>query len=188
MVELADLTRRLVEPGELHALSNGDAAPNNVLLAPGHSARLIDFESSGYQHVLTDLVSLYLPHPAWVTATDPVATGLERRYRDRMSAADPGPTTVFADDAAFGWELVAALVAYALGRLRRFEVCDDRPAGDPSRLQLLITAESAAAHAAVRSAYPAIADWLRAVGAALRQRWPETDLDTTSLPGWLPRL
>ncbi len=184
LVELEDLARRLVQPGELHALSNGDAGPNNLLVAPGQQARMIDFEFGGYQHALTDLLSLYLPHPGWITATDPVATGLEQRYRDRMVTGAP----VFGDDAVFGWELAAAALAYALFRLRRFEVCDDRAPGDPSRLQLLVTAESAAALAASRSAYPGIAAWLAAVGVALRHRWPETDLDISSLPDWLPRL
>lgn len=183
-VELDDLTRRLVEPGEFHALSTGDAAPNNVLIAPGLPARLIDAEFAGFQHALIDLVSLYLPHPAWVTATDPVANGLEQRYREAMTTTAP----VFADDVAFGWELGAAAVAYATGRLSRFERCDDRPAGDPSRLQLLITAETTTTLLRDRSAFPAIASWLADVSAALRRRWPETDLDVAALPPWLPRL
>ena len=183
-VELDDLTRRLVEPGEFHALSTGDAGPNNVLIAPELTARLIDAEFAGYQHALTDLLSLYLPHPAWVTAMDPVGAGLEQRYRDAMAPVAP----VFADDVAFGWELAAAAVAYATDRLSRFERCDDRPAGDPSRLQLLITAETAASLLRDRSAYPAIAAWLADVGGALRRRWPETDLDVAALPPWLPRL
>ena len=184
VIELEDLTRRLVEPGELHALSNGDSAPGNVLVARGLPARLIDFESGGYQHALTDLASLYLPHPAWITATDPVATGLEQRYREAMATVAP----VFGDDVGFGWELAAAMLAYAMVRLQRFETCDDRPPGDSSRLQRLVTTESAAALAGRRSAYPAIATWLHAVGAALRGRWPDTDLDISSLPEWLPRL
>lgn len=183
-VELDDLVARLAEPGEFAVLSTGDVGPNNVLVAPGLPARLVDFEFAGYAHACVDLVPLYLPHPAWVTATDPVGTGLERRYRDAMTSTAPG----FADDGAFGWGLSAASVAWTVDRLSRFELCDDRPPGHPSRLQLLVTVEAAVSLVRDRSAYPAIADWLAGVGTALRRRWPETDLDVAALPPWLPRL
>lgn len=171
--EVNEVDRRIDEPGEFLALSNGDAATNNFLV--GSSTSIIDFEFAGYRHCLCDLAEFYLPGPGWLTTSDPTTDGVEQAYREALSRAIPSVT----DDDRFDADLCSVAFAWARIRLGNLSKIDVRPPGEPSRLQRLITVESAAGLAEARGQFPALAGWHRAVGRWLRQRWPDTDADWT---------
>ncbi len=182
VAEAAEVYALLDSPGPLLALSNGDSATNNVLVGEPADV-IIDYEFAGYRHCLTDLTDFYLPGPRWVTVVDAVASGFEDAYRSTLAPAVPE----VADDNRFGPGLAAAGLSHTFGRLGNFPKIDARPAGNRSRLERMISIESAAALAESRSAFPALADWCRDLGRTLRQRWPETDVRTDRLPPFLPR-
>ncbi len=182
VAEAAEVYVRLDQPGPFLALSNGDSATNNVLVGEPVDV-IIDYEFAGYRHALTDLTDFYLPGPRWVTVPDAVESGFEQAYRTTLAATIPE----VADDERFGRDLAAAGLSHGFGRLGNLPKIDARPAGDRSRLERMITIESAAALAESRSAFPALADWCRDLGRTLRRRWPETDVLTHQLPPFLPR-
>ncbi|WP_377267069.1 hypothetical protein [Peterkaempfera sp. SMS 1(5)a] len=174
------------DPGPFLVLSNGDAEANNILLhASGPAdARLIDFESAGYTHALTDAVCLYVPGPAWLAVGDPVTTGLADQYRSALALGIPEAQ----DDRRYGSGLAAACMSWALIRLHRFPPLDTRPPGDPSRLQLIATLEAAAHTARTRNALPHLTGWLRRIAALLRRRWPDADQDFSDPAAFPPYL
>lgn len=180
--EAAEVYERLDQPGPFLALSNGDSATNNVLVGEP-TAVIIDHEFAGYRHALTDLTDFVLPGPRWVTVPDAVESGFEEAYRAALAPAIPE----VAEDDRFGRDLAAAALSHGFGRLGNFPRIDARPPGDRSRLERMITLESAAALAESRSAFPALADWCRDLGRTLRRRWPDTDVRTDRLPPFLPR-
>jgi hypothetical protein len=179
---LADLLDGLWRPGPFLALSNGDPQVNNFLVGDG-GGRLIDFESASYRHALTSAVLLHVPGPAWINVSEPVGVKLENAYRRELSLgiieAD--------DDRRFGFGMAAACLAYALDRLTRLQVLDDRPLGDGSRLQMVSTLESAAGVARRHRALPDLAGWVMRVATWLRRRWPDADVDLSTYPAWTPR-
>ncbi|WP_329956387.1 hypothetical protein [Catenulispora pinistramenti] len=188
--ELTAGLAELSEPGAFHALSNGDAESNNILLHPSGpgpaDARLIDFEAAGYGHALLDAVCLHVPGPRWMSVGDPVANGLADHYRHALARGVPEAR----DDRRYGFGLAAACASWALLRLQRFAMLDARPPGDDSRLQLVETLEATARTAEAHAALPHLAGWFRRAAEALRRRWPDTDLDLTDpvkFPPYSPR-
>ncbi|WP_440073062.1 hypothetical protein [Streptosporangium sp. OZ121] len=180
--ELAGLLAELADPGPFLALTNGDAEANNFLTADG-DGRLIDFEFAGYRHTLTSAVCLYVPGPAWLTVSDPVATGLEAGYRRALARGVPEAD----DDHLFGFGLAAACLTWAACRLTRFPTLDARAPGENSRLQLIFTLDAAASTAENHRALPHLAGWARRAAQALRRRWPDTDVDRAAYPAYTPR-
>lgn len=181
--EMALVRSTLLEPGPFDALSNGDSGTNNFLV-DGDDGRLIDFEFAGYQHALFDLSCLAMPHPMWLTMTDPVASGLEETYRRELAAAVPHVE----DDRCFGLGLVASCMTRAIHRASGLEKMARRPAGDRSRVQMVAilerAAEASVAHGAV---FPALRSWCLHAADALRRQWPDTDVDLAALPPYTPR-
>ncbi|GII05386.1 hypothetical protein [Planobispora takensis] len=180
--ELAGVVAELADPGPFLSLTNGDAEANNFLVA-GDDGRLIDFEFAGYRHTLTSAVCLYVPGPAWLAVGDPVATGLEAAHRGALARS----VREAEDDRLFGYGLACACLTWAAARLVRFPVLDARPAGDPSRIQMVSVLESAAGVAADRRALPHLAGWARRAALALRRRWPDADVDPAALAPYTPR-
>jgi len=186
--ELAAALDELSSAGPFLTLSNGDAESNNILLRESGpaDARLIDFEAAGYGHALLDAVSLHVPGPRWISVGDPGAGGIAEQYRQALARGVPQAQ----DDRLYGFGLAAACTSWALLRLQRFSVLDERAPGDDSRLQLVETLESTARTAAAHHALPQVAGWLRRAAEALRRRWPDADLDladTVRFPPYSPR-
>uniref|UniRef100_UPI0018925A75 phosphotransferase n=1 Tax=Catenulispora pinisilvae TaxID=2705253 RepID=UPI0018925A75 len=187
----SELTAGLDElstPGAFRALSNGDAESNNILIHPSGpaDARLIDFEAAGYGHALLDAVCLHVPGPRWMSVGDPVANGLADCYRHALAEGVPEAQ----DDRRYGFGLAAACASWALLRLQRFAMLDERPPGDDSRLQLVEILEATARTAEAHHALPHLAGWFRRAAEALRRRWPDTDVDLTDpvkFPPYSPR-
>ncbi|GAB3432235.1 phosphotransferase family protein [Flindersiella endophytica] len=180
--ELAAVEQELTEPGPFLVLTNGDSNPNNFLV-DGEDGRIIDFEFAGYRHGLANLAWLYVPGPAWITVTDPIAGELTADYRQRVAGAIPEA----GDDRRFGTGLAATCLAHAFERFNRFPVVDGREPGDHSRVQLVATLESAAEVAERPYGFPHLAGWTRRVAAFLRERWPDADLDLTGFRSYAPR-
>lgn len=186
--ELTGAFDELESPGPFLALSNGDAESNNCLVRESGPAdpRLIDFESARYGHALLDAVCLHVPGPRWMSVGDPVAGGLAEHYRRALAAG----VREAQDDRLYGFALAAACASWALLRLQRFAQLDARAPGDHSRLQLVETVESAARTATAHHALPELAGWFRRVGATLRRRWPDADVDLAdpvAFPPYSPR-
>lgn len=185
--ELTAVLDELNAPGPFLALSHGDAEANNIMVHEhGRAdARLIDFEAAGYAHALFDAVCLHVPGPGWICVGDPGA-GLADQYRRALARGVPEAQ----DDRCYGFALASACLHWALSRLQRFAVLDNRAPGDHSRLQLVETLESAARTAQAHRALPHLAGWARRAADALRRRWPDADLDLTDrakFPPYSPR-
>jgi Phosphotransferase enzyme family len=180
--DLAAVHHELTEPGPFLVLTNGDSNPNNFLV-DGEDGRLIDFEFAGYRHALSTLAWMYVPGPAWITVTDPIAGELTALYRRRVAPSIPEA----GDDRRFGAGLAATCLAHAFERLNRFPVVDARAPGDNSRVQLVATLESAAAVAAGRYGFPRLAGWTRRVATFLRKRWSDADVDLSGFRSFAPR-
>ncbi|MFI6927213.1 hypothetical protein ACIBIZ_45270 [Nonomuraea spiralis] len=65
---------------------------------------------------------------------------------------------------------------------------DGRAAGDGSRAQLVSTLEAAASTAREQHALPHLAVLCQRLAEALRRRWPDADIDLTTLEPYTPRL
>jgi hypothetical protein len=181
--DIARAFLELNEPGPFLVLSNGDAGANNFLVANGAQGKLIDFEFAGFCHALCDIACLYVPGPMWITVADPATDGTEDAYRAAVSDAIPEVT----DDRRYGMGVSSAALGYALLRLSRLDLLDGRPPGEQSRLQMVATLEAAAATAARFGVHPHLAGWARHAADRLRRRWPDTDIDLTTMTSYAPR-
>lgn len=181
--DLAAVAQALHHPGPFLTLSNGDPEANNALVRAGE-ARIIDFEFAAFRHAATCATWIHVPGPAWMTvASAPVRAELESGYREALSRGVPEA----ADDLLFGQAMAGACLAVALDRLGRFAKLEARPAGDPSRLQMVSTLESAAGAARDHGSLLALADWTLATAGWLRRRWPDADQDLAVYPAFAPR-
>jgi hypothetical protein len=181
--DMAKIMKELTNPGPFLTLSNGDAGPNNYLISDD-DGRLIDFEAAGYRHATEDAVLLHVPGPHWITASDPVAEGTETEFRRALSDVIPQAQ----DDKRFGAAMAAACLAFAVIRLHRFPKLDARETGDPGKLQLISTLEAAGRAAELHRSLPHLRGWLFDVAEALRQSWPESDIDLATYAPYTPRL
>ncbi len=179
--DIAVVLATLSGPGPFLAFSNGDAGPNNFMF-DGVGGRLIDFEFAGYRHACADAVCLFVPGPAWITVVDATASGLEAQYREVLCQAVPQA----GDDRHFGLGIAAASLAYAIQRLNRLSFLDARSPGDHSRVQRVAALEQAAAVADTHRSLTHLSGWASRVAAALRRRWPDTDVDF-SMSRYVPR-
>lgn len=182
MDELAGVIARLVNPGALIALSNGDTESNNYLTA-GSDGRLIDFESAGFQHVFIDVATMYIPGPMWLTVGNPDTDGRSDAYRSEVAAAIPAIN----DDRIFGEGIAGAGFVEALRRLVNLPKMDVREPGEPGRLHRVATTEAAADVAERFDCLPNLASWARTVACFLRRRWPDADVDLATLPPFTTR-
>lgn len=180
--ELSTVVESLREPGPFLTLTNGDPGSNNFLV-DGTDGRLTDFEFAGYRHALTSATSFHVPGPMWLRVADPLAVELENTFRQQLVTAVPEAD----DDERFGVGMAAACFAATLERLNRLPVLANRAPGEPSRVQMVGTLEEAASTAERHRVFPRLTGWARAVAALLRKRWPDTDIDLTTLPSYAPR-
>lgn len=169
--------------GPFQAFSNGDCEANNFL-TEGGEGRLIDFEAAGFRHALVDAAALHVPGPAWLTVAGPSQQAeLEQIYRTALATG----VAAAEDDAVFGLGMAAACLTRACERLTRFARLEDRPSGEPSRLQMVSALEAAADAASRHRRLPHLAGWARRAGAWLRRRWPDADQDLGRLGPYTPR-
>lgn len=180
--ELAGVVDRVLDPGPLLALSNGDPETNNYL-TDGSDGRLIDFESAGFASVFVDVASLYIPGPMWLSVGDPGSDGRADAYR-----AELAPTIrEITDDRRFGEGVAGAAFVEALRRLVSLPKLDLRERGESGRLHRVTTTEAAADTAARFGVLPHLTSWSREVAGFLRRRWPDTDIDLTAVPPFTTR-
>jgi hypothetical protein len=182
--ELAGIVTGLARPSAFLAFSNGDPGVNNYLVDAHGDGRLIDFESAGFRHAISDLVNdLYIPGPMWLTVGDPLSNGVEEAYRNTLAQAVPEIT----DDHWFGQAVSGAGFIFAAGRLRRLATLDARPFGDNSRLNRIAALEAAADTAERHHCLPHLTAWARAAAGNLRRRWPDADIDLKTLDDYTTR-
>jgi len=181
--DLATAFAALQAPGPFQAFSNGDCEANNFL-TEGGEGRLIDFEAADFRHALVDAAAMHVPGPAWLTVAGPSQRAeLEQIYRTALATG----VAAAEDDAAFGLGMAAACLTRACERLTRFARLEDRPRGDPSRLQMISALEAAAEAASHHRRLPHLAGWARRAGSWLRRRWPDADQDLGQLGPYTPR-
>ncbi len=180
--ELAALRGVLEAPGPFLAFTNGDTQVNNFLVGQGEG-KLIDYEAAGFRHALTAAALIHTPGSAWITVGGAHCADLEAAYRAALSQGVPEAE----DDKRFDLGMAAACLAYALDRLSRVALVDGRPPGDPSRVQLVSTLESAALAARGHRAFPAVSGWADGAAAWLRRRWPDADVDLGAYSPYTPR-
>jgi hypothetical protein len=170
--DLARVLEALLHPGPFLAFSNGDPEENNFLTELG-DGRLIDFEFGAYRHALTCARWIHVPGPAWITVTDSLSPDLEAVYRSALSLGVAAAN----DDRVFGNAMASACLAFACDRLGRFVMLDERQPGDPSRVQMVSTLESAAQAAQRHRSLLHLAGWVERVAHSLRRRWTDADVD-----------
>lgn len=181
----ADMKRILAahaDPGPFLVFSNGDAGVNNFLYHDGRGW-LTDFEFAGFRSAFVDVSVLYVPGAMWMAVADPATDGTEAAYRTALALTVPEAE----DDRRYGEGVAGAALAYAIARLHRLPLLDQRASGDKSRLQMVSTLETAAAVADSRHAYPALAAWSRIAASDLRRRWPDANVDLAALPAYARR-
>ena len=182
--ELAGIVTELASPSAFLAFSSGDPGVNNYLVDAHGDGRLIDFESAGFRHAICDLINdLYVPGPMWLTVGDPLSNGVEEAYRRTVAQTVPEVT----DDRWFGHAVSGAGFIFAAGRLRRLARLDARPPGDHSRLNRVAALEAAAGTAQRHHCLPHLTAWARTAAENLRRRWPDTDIDRTTLQDYTTR-
>lgn len=181
--EAAQLRALFAEPGPFLALSNGDMATNNFLISAKDDGRLIDFEFAHFGHALAPAANFFVPGPPWIVINDPIAEQLDLEFRAALVEGVPQA----ADDKLYENGIAAACVAMAFERCGNLMKMDSRSPGDPSRVQRVATVEAAAAAAEARRRWAALTDLLRELARVLRNRWPDADVDQSSLAPYTPR-
>lgn len=184
--EMGRLRRLFAEPGPFLALSNGDMMANNFMIDiddPDDHGRLIDFEFAHFDHALAHAANFFVPGPRWMVVDDPIADQLEKEFRTTVTAGIPQA----ADDDSYQTGIAAGCVAMGFERCGNLPVMDSRPPGHQSRLQRIATIEAAATSAEARGRWPALTGLLRDLARTLRRRWPDADVDTSSLAPYTPR-
>jgi hypothetical protein len=174
--DLERVTDELAAPGCFLAFSNGDAGVNNFLIDAG-DGRLIDFEFAGYRHCLSDVCCLYVPGPQWMAVGDPALDGTEQAYRSTLAQT----VHEAEDDTRYGRGVTAASLTWALLRLGRLGILDQRGPGHESRTQMVSTLGAAARTAERFGCFPALRSWVRTLEDRLRRRWPDADVDLAAL-------
>jgi len=110
--EYDTLAQAIAQPGPFAAYTHCDPCPDNTRLLPGR-VQLLDFERSGYHHMLLDGVYYRLCFPTCGYANRlpaPVAAAAEAAYRSILDTSCPE----VADDARFGREIVHACVYWII--------------------------------------------------------------------------
>lgn len=171
--EIESIFSELGNPGPFLAFSNGDSGTNNFPI-DGKDGRIIDSLSS--QAIVTrSPTGPACTSPALCGSQlgiDPIASGLEAAVSVTMRQAE--------DDGLFGFGIAASCLAMAIERLHRLPKLDARPPRDQSRLQMVSTLESAATAAERHNSLHRLSGWIRHVAEALRQSWPDADVDLTT--------
>lgn len=177
---------QLAGQDSLLALSNGDLAPQNCRIG-ARSARLLDFESAQFQHLLLDAAHLRLPFygaPCWSRIPAEVGNAVERAYYDELVAAHPN--LLDADTYASG--MAGATAAWAIVRLTglpKLLVLDrPHPMGYSRRGQLLDTLQVAVDAASTSGTLPELCTWFEESIAALRRRWPHLPVAQPVYPAY----
>ena len=175
--EIALLARRAADPGAWLAWTHRDPCPDNVLLLPDGSARLIDFEHAGMGFALLDAAYAAMAFPTcWCAGDLPQAVILrfEAAYRDALAqrralAADPALLGTAGTEAAGIWLLARLvwLLPLALEADARWGTATRRAR---LRHDILAFERLAARHPAL----PGLRDAARRIGLRLAERWPET--------------
>lgn len=126
---------------------------------------------------------LYVPGPQWLTVGDPAADGTEATYRSLLVGAVPEAD----DDRFFGRGVAASALTWALLRLGRLALLEERGPGHESRTQMVATLDAAARTAGRFGCFPAVRGWVRRAEQRLRDRWPDADVDLGALPPYSRR-
>ncbi|GAB3743891.1 phosphotransferase [Microlunatus parietis] len=173
--DVAALLRRTTEPGDFGALIHLDLNPSNVLITDA-GARLIDFEGCRYGHLGIDASFLRYPFPhhshPWGVLPGSVIEEADAAYRAALGANGAaavldGYDRMIADGAAIP----------LIGRIRRLRlVADaDQSAQDGRRRRGQIVHQIGVfGELADRAGgMGRLAAWLRALAAAIIDRWPD---------------
>lgn len=173
-----DLNRaaaELADPGPFLTLTNGDPEAHNHLTAPDGDGRLIDFEGAAFRHALTAAAVFCVPGPLWMAVSGPRQL---TAFRTALATAVPAAQ----DDRRFGHGLASAAMIWVALRVAEIHKRDARRPGDDSRAQLVLLLDAGARTAEAHATLPDLAGWCRDTAASLRRRWPDTDLDPTTIP------
>jgi hypothetical protein len=179
--ELAELNRRLTEPGH-SALSPCDACPDNNVRSDRGELSLVDFEGAAFRHVAWDVAYLTVPWPScWCCWRIPrhLTSAAVDRYCTIMRPALPWAGSESfrraLDRAATGWAVISA--GWFLPRaLDGDPPTDDRMIA-PARRSFLLHRLAQAVPAAENDDLPAVTATLRALHGGLVQLWGSQPLD-----------
>jgi hypothetical protein len=173
--ELAQLSRRLGDPGAWLTLTHGDPCPDNALLV-ADGIGLIDYEFARPSHALLDAIYWRMGFPTcWCAGRVPPQVG---RRIDAVYRQEIGKTIPLAlDDEAYRTEMAFAAMIWLFRRLDRLlegALEEDREWGIGSvRSRLLWYLEIAAELAGDAGVLPGIKAVAEAWLSELRNRWPD---------------
>ena len=174
--DAATLWRELADPGPFLALTTLDANPQNGVVRPDGTVRLVDFEGSGVRHLGLDAAFLRFPFPNyghWAVLPEAVRSAMEEAYRETLVAGGVGPA---GDDAAYSRAMAvgcATTVVLRIHRLRR--IADDRDEREAvrRRTQMVSAIDVFGEACAQARMFPRLAAWFTGLGEEMRTRWSE---------------
>jgi thiamine kinase-like enzyme len=175
--EAALIAERLQGPGIWQTLVHGDPCPDNVLLIPDGTARLIDFEFSSPGHALLDAAYWRMGFPScWCAGHIPVAVAdrMEQAYRSTLARVVP----IAEDDQDFRRESALICVAWlvdSLAWLLESALREDRTWGISSnRARILHYLGTAIERMTETGVLPRIRDLAAVWQDRLRAIWPDS--------------
>lgn len=183
--DLEELDCALTNP-DLRVFVQGDLGPNNAVLS-GDSARLVDFEGSGFRHFALEAANLRLPFPAyghWGVLPAEVTAAMDEAYRAELAVGWPAAL----DDASYEAEIATGCAVWAIIRAHRLPVIA-LPGQDPElalrrRTQIVQTLTSFADTAIRAGRYEGLARWFVAIADEMRERWAEARQPPRTFPAF----
>ncbi|TMJ00053.1 MAG: hypothetical protein E6G97_20950 [Alphaproteobacteria bacterium] len=176
--DVAQIAKRLDEPGIWNGLVHGDPCPDNALLQNSH-VRLIDYEFAGPGHVLLDAAYWRIGFPTcWCAGRipDPIVARVEAAYRSQLGAVLGSEV----NDTVFHSEMALMAAVWLLRRLAMHldtGLKEDRMWGIASiRSRLLWYLDVTIAMTEAAEVLPEFRSVARAWSAELRTRWPSSGL------------
>ena len=170
------LWQELADPGPFLVLTNLDPNPQNAVVLPDGSARLVDFEGAGVRHLGLDAAFLRFPFPNyghWSVLPEGVRAAMEDAYRDTLVACG---LTVAADDAEYARAIAVGCATTVVLRIHRLrKIADDRDEREAfrRRTQMVSAIEVFAVACEQARMFPRLSEWFTGLADEMRARWPE---------------
>jgi Phosphotransferase enzyme family len=173
--DVLQLLTRAGDPGELAALAHMDLNPTNVLITKS-GARLVDFEGCRFAHPGIDAAFLHYPFPhhskPWGLLPEAVIESADTAYRTAL--AHGGATAVLHDyDQMLAYGAAIPLIA-RISRLPMVASSGQSPHDSWRRRGQIVQQIHTFTRLAERAGtHPSFTAWLRKLGAAMIDRWPD---------------
>lgn len=175
--ELALLANTIEDPGPFLTYVHGDACPDNCLFVDG-KVRLIDFETSSFQHALLDAVypRIAFPTCGWSYALPKsIVEKLENVYRKQLIQGCPEAS----DDIIFNQGIIDACAIWVISSLESLNgsLKKDLAWGvSTSRQRILTRLKALTRLEDIHNHLPVISETALRLSSKLGNLWPESEV------------